>query len=122
MEGYYVCIIPDVIGMGINSDQPMSIIQHENLAETGIDFYLAVREFIYNRYHYKLPKRLILFGYSLGGSATWSLARYLSIHKELKSVVKIFLSEEAAIIRPLYEGLKYSEFASLLYTLVFKLL
>lgn len=116
VAGDYVCMIPDGIGMGINSDQPMSIIQHENLAETGLDFYLAAREFIYNRYHYKLPRRIILFGYSLGGSATWSLARYLSIHKESEISVKdIFVGGGPyypdLCMEDLFES-RYSEYAS----------
>ena len=58
--GDYVCMIPDGIGLGISSNQPISIIQHENLAETGADFYLAAKEFIYNQYQYKLPNRITL--------------------------------------------------------------
>lgn len=88
ISGDYICMIPDGIGQGISSNQPISIIQHDNLAETGTDFYLAAREFIYNRHHYKLPKNIYLLGYSLGGSAIWSMARYLTIHKEFGIGVK----------------------------------
>jgi len=84
-------MIPDGIGLGISSNQPISIIQHENLAETGADFYLAAKEFIYNQYQYKLPNRITLFGYSLGASGALALDRYLTLHEELGIEVKRYL-------------------------------
>lgn len=84
----YLCIIPDGIGLGISSNQPIAYIQHENTGETGADFYLAAKEFIYNHYQYKLPNKITLFGYSLGASGAWSLARHLSFHNELGVDVK----------------------------------
>ncbi len=113
--GDYVCMIPDGIGLGISSNQPISIIQHENLAETGADFYLAAKEFIYNQYQYKLPNRITLFGYSLGASGALALDRYLTLHEELGIEVKdIFIGGGAyypeLFIKDLFESC-YSEYA-----------
>ncbi len=92
VAGDYICLIPDGVGLGINSDQPISIFQHENIAEICTDFYLAAKEFVYNHYHYNLPRRIILFGYSLGASGAWSFARHLSLNKELGiNVTDIFI-------------------------------
>lgn len=79
----YVCIIPDLIGCGTTSDLPISYMQHDNVARVGADLRKAAEEFIYERYHHRLGAESILFGYSLGGSGAWALARYYAMHPEL---------------------------------------
>ncbi|MGI5847435.1 MAG: hypothetical protein ACOX5T_05370 [Candidatus Cryptobacteroides sp.] len=119
--GDYVCIIPDGIGLGVSSNQPISIIQHENLAEAAADLYLAAKEFIYNHYHYKLPQKITLFGYSLGASGAWSFARYLTLHKELNVTVKDIFIGGGVYYPELYGKdifeTRYTEYAAAPYVL-----
>ncbi|NMB37495.1 MAG: hypothetical protein GX993_05590 [Bacteroidales bacterium] len=88
LAGDYICLVPDGIGLGTSANQPLSIIQHDNIAEICVDFYLAAREFVYNHYHYKIPNRITVVGYSSGASGAWALARYISLHKEFNIKAK----------------------------------
>ncbi|NMB37494.1 MAG: hypothetical protein GX993_05585 [Bacteroidales bacterium] len=114
--GEYVCLIPDGIGFGLTSDLPMSIIHNKNIAETGIDLYLAAEEFIYNNYKRKLPREITLFGYSRGAPGAWSMARLLSKDKTLRINVKdIFIGSglyyPELYLETVFETC-YSEFAA----------
>lgn len=78
----YVTIIPDLIGCGTTSGLPISYMQHENVARVGADLRQAAEEFLSSRYNISLSKESKLFGYSLGGSGAWALARYYQQHPE----------------------------------------
>ncbi|MBP5381273.1 MAG: alpha/beta fold hydrolase [Bacteroidaceae bacterium] len=79
----YICVIPDLIGCGVSEDLPISYMQHENAAVVSADLRKAAAELIRNTYGKALPNQSILFGYSLGGAISWSLARHYQLHPEL---------------------------------------
>lgn len=76
----YVCIVPDGIGLGNTAKLPIVFVQHENIAQISVDMQQASREFIHNRYHYDIPDDTYLYGYSLGASGIWAVARYYQQH------------------------------------------
>ncbi|MBQ6767762.1 MAG: hypothetical protein IJP46_03710 [Prevotella sp.] len=78
----YITIIPDLIGCGISEQQPIAYLQHDNVAQVSADMRMAAAQFLLQELHYKLPSVSMLFGYSLGGSGVWSLARYYQQHPE----------------------------------------
>ncbi len=87
----YVTIIPDLIGCGISDKQPIAYLQHDNVAEVSADMRKAAAQFLEKERNYQLPSTSMLFGYSLGGSGVWSLARYYQLHPELNvKVLHIF--------------------------------
>ena len=78
----YVTIIPDLIGCGISDNKPIAYLQHDNVAEVSADMRKAAAQFLEQELHYELPSESLLFGYSLGGSGVWALARYYQLHPE----------------------------------------
>ena len=88
----YICIIPDLIGCGKTSNLPISYMQHDNVARVGADMRKASEEFLLNRYNLNLSKESMLFGYSLGGSGAWALARFYQLHPERDvNITEIFV-------------------------------
>ena len=88
----YICIIPDLIGCGKTSNLPISYMQHDNVARVGADMRKASEEFLLNRYNLNLSKESMIFGYSLGGSGAWALARFYQLHPERDvNITEIFV-------------------------------
>ena len=79
----YICVIPDLVGCGVSEDLPISYMQHENSAIVSADLRKAAAELIRNIYGKAIPNQSIIFGYSLGGGISWSLARHYQLHPEL---------------------------------------
>lgn len=84
----YVTIIPDLIGCGVSDKRPIAYLQHDNVAEVSADMRQATAQFLEDELSYKLPKESLLFGYSLGGSGVWALARHYQLHPELNVNVR----------------------------------
>ena len=79
----YALILPDLVGCGESDDLPICYMQHDNVARVSADMRRAAAELVRNEYGTDLPSESVLWGYSLGGSATWALARYYAQHPEL---------------------------------------
>lgn len=113
----YVTIIPDLIGCGISDNIPIAYLQHDNVAEVSADMRKAAAEFLEKEQHYKLPMESLLFGYSLGGSGVWALARHYQQHPELGvSVRHIFAGGGAyypEVALRAFHSTRYSDYAIL---------
>lgn len=91
MINNYICLLPDLIGYGETENLPITYLQHDNIALISADLRRAAEEFVHNHYQTRLSRQSILFGYSLGGSGIWALARYYQQHPDRGvSVTEIF--------------------------------
>ena len=80
----HVVIVPDTIGYGITKDEAIPLLQSENIAQVAVDMRLAVKEYFEAvGEKRKLPRKTILFGYSLGAAGALATACYYHAHKEL---------------------------------------
>ena len=80
----YVVIVPDTIGYGVTKDEAIPLLQSENIARVAVDMRLAVQEyFTATGEKRKLPRKTIMFGYSLGAAGALETACYYHAHKEL---------------------------------------
>lgn len=87
----YICTLPDLIGCGTTDEMPIAYMQHDNAAIVAADLRKAAAQLLAEQYKYKMPNESIIFGYSLGGSCSWALARYYHQHPELNvRVTQIF--------------------------------
>ena len=85
----YVVIVPDTIGYGATKDEAIPLLQSENIARVGVDMRLAVQEYLTSVGETrKLPRRSIIFGYSLGAAGALELASYYHTHKDLGVKIK----------------------------------
>ena len=113
----YICIIPDLVGCGVSEDLPISYMQHENAAIVSADLRKAATELIRNIYGKAIPNQSIIFGYSLGGGISWSLARHYQLHPELGiQVTDVFTGGGAYYPRLAVEAFSatgYSDYAIL---------
>lgn len=113
----YVTIIPDLIGCGISDKRPIAYLQHENVAAVSADMRRAAAEFLEKQLHYQLPTESLLFGYSLGGSGVWALARYYQQHPQQGvRVSHIFAGGGAyypAVALRAFHSSRYSDYAIL---------
>ena len=111
----YVCIIPDLIGCGVSEHLPIAYLQHENVAIVASDMRQATEQFLQKEINLKLPRVSILFGYSLGASGIWALARHYQLHPELDvHVSHIFAGGGAyypeVVVRAFHKS-RYSDYA-----------
>ena len=111
----YVCIIPDLIGCGVSEELPIAYLQHENVALVQADMRHATEQFLKKKHNFTLPRTSILFGYSLGASGIWALARHYQLHPELDvHVSHIFAGGGAyypdVVLRALHKA-RYSDYA-----------
>lgn len=85
----YVVIVPDTIGYGVTKDEAIPLLQSGNIARVGVDMRLAVQEYLEAVGETRtLPRRSIIFGYSLGAAGALELASYYHTHKELGVKIK----------------------------------
>jgi pimeloyl-ACP methyl ester carboxylesterase len=113
----YVTIIPDLIGCGVSDHLPIAYLQHDNVAEVSVDMRKAAAQFLKQEMNYQLPNTTLLFGYSLGGSGVWALARYYQQHPELDvHVLHIFAGGGAyypEVALRAFHASRYSDYAIL---------
>lgn len=113
----YVTIIPDLIGCGVSDKRPIAYLQHDNVAEVSADMRQAAAQFLEDELSYKLPKESLLFGYSLGGSGVWALARHYQLHPELNVNVRHIFAGGGAyypeVALRAFHSSRYSDYAIL---------
>lgn len=113
----YVSILPDLIGCGSTEELPISYLQHDNAARVSADLRRAAEELIREKYNKTISNKSLLFGYSLGGSVSWALARYYAKHPELGVDVKeIYIGGGAynpEIALQAFTSTRYSQYAIL---------
>ena len=113
----YVSVLPDLIGCGSTEELPISYMQHENAARVSADLRRAADELIREKYNRSISNKSILFGYSLGGSVSWALARYYAKHPELGVDVKdVYIGGGAydpSIAMKAFASTRYSQYAIL---------
>ena len=113
----YITIIPDLIGCGSSSQHPIAYMQHDNVANVSADMRKAAAQFLQEQYNYQIPNSSLLFGYSLGGSGIWALARHYQQHPELNiHVTHIFAGGGAyypEVALKAFHASRYSDYAIL---------
>ncbi len=77
----YVALIPDTFGYGITEDHPICYLESEMVARQGYDLRRAAAEYFADLGR-ELPRRSVLFGYSLGAPGALSLAGLYVGHPE----------------------------------------
>lgn len=80
----YVVIVPDTIGYGITEGEAIPMLQSKNIAQVAVDMRLATEEYFESiASKRKLPRKTIMFGYSLGAAGALATACYYHAHKEI---------------------------------------
>ncbi len=80
----HVVIVPDTIGYGVTKDEAIPLLQSGNIARVAVDMRLAVQEYFAAVGEKRsLPRKTILFGYSLGAAGALETACYYHAHPEL---------------------------------------
>ena len=77
----YVALIPDTIGYGITEDRPVCYLMNEMVARQSADLRQAAAEY-FALIGRDMPRKSIVFGYSLGAPAALSLACLYLKHPE----------------------------------------
>ena len=77
----YVALIPDTFGYGITEDRPVCYLMNEMVARQSADLRKAAAEY-FDYIGRELPRKSVVFGYSLGASGALSLACLYLKHPE----------------------------------------
>ncbi len=83
----YIVLIPDTIGYGATEDLAIPYVLTENAVQVSADLRCAAMEY-FRQKDIEMPRKTVLFGYSLGAPTSLALAYYYLEHPEYNADVK----------------------------------